>query len=113
MREIGPTALLWPPRAWEAAAADVKARMIDATWIKRTLYGWGLALGYRALERGGRSALADLIVGRALRDRLGFSRIASATTGGAPLGPEVFRFSARSACRCGRSTARPSCAAST
>ncbi|MFO1198283.1 MAG: AMP-binding protein [Burkholderiaceae bacterium] len=92
MREIGPTALLWPPRAWEAAAADVKARMMDATWIKRALYGWGLALGYRALERGGRSALADLIVGRALRDRLGFSRIASATTGGAPLGPEVFRF---------------------
>jgi long-chain acyl-CoA synthetase len=92
LREIGPTALLWPPRAWESTAADVKARMMDASPIKRALYGWGLALGYRALDAGRRSWLSDLLLGRALRDRLGFSRLASATTGGAPLGPEVFRF---------------------
>jgi long-chain acyl-CoA synthetase len=92
MREIGPTALLWPPRAWEAMAADVKARMMDASPIKRALFDWGLALGYRALERGRRSCWSHVLVGRALRDRLGFSRIVSATTGGAPLGPEVFRF---------------------
>jgi long-chain acyl-CoA synthetase len=92
MREIGPTAMLWPPRAWEAMAADVKARMMDASWIKRTLYAWGLKLGYRALDHGRRSWVSQLVVGRALRDRLGFTRLASATTGGAPLGPDVFRF---------------------
>jgi long-chain acyl-CoA synthetase len=92
MREIGPTALLWPPRAWEAAAADVKARMMDASPIKRALYDLGLKLGYRALDAGRRSALAQFLVARALRDRLGFTRLASATTGGAPLGPDVFRF---------------------
>ena len=95
LREIGPTALLWPPRAWEATAADVKARMMDASPIKRWLYDWGLKLGYRALDDGGASAarvLSQLLVGRALRDRMGFSRLASATTGGAPLGPDVFRF---------------------
>lgn len=92
LREIGPTALLWPPRAWESAAADVKARMMDAPWLKRVLYDWGLKLGYQAHDRGRASALSQVLVGRALRDRLGFSRLASATTGGAPLGPDVFRF---------------------
>ena len=92
MREIGPTAMLWPPRAWEAMAADVKARMMDASWIKRAMYAFGLKLGYRALDHGRRSWLSQVLVGRALRDRLGFTRLASATTGGAPLGPDVFRF---------------------
>lgn len=92
LREIGPTALLWPPRAWEAAAADVKARMMDAPWLKRMLYESGLKLGYQAHEQGRVSVLSQWLVGRALRDRLGFSRLASATTGGAPLGPDVFRF---------------------
>lgn len=92
MREIGPTALLWPPRAWEALAADVKARMMDASPVKRWLYDLGLRLGYAALDQGRRSALSQFLVGRALRDRMGFSRLASATTGGAPLGPDVFRF---------------------
>ncbi len=92
LREIGPTAMLWPPRAWEATAADVKARMMDASPVKRALYEFGIRLGYRALDRGRRSWLSDLVVGRALRDRMGFSRLVSATTGGAPLGPDVFRF---------------------
>ena len=92
MREIGPTALLWPPRAWEAAAADVKARMMDASLVKRLLYDAGLALGYRAHAKQRVSWWSQLLVGRALRDRLGFSRLVSATTGGAPLGPDTFRF---------------------
>ena len=41
---------------------------------------------------GHRSRLADLLLFRALRDRLGFSRLRSAATGGAALGPETFRF---------------------
>ncbi|MCL4185068.1 MAG: AMP-binding protein, partial [Burkholderiaceae bacterium] len=92
MREIGPSALLWPPRAWEAMAADVTARMMDATRLKRALFALGMKLGNRAVDAGRRSRLADLLVGRALRDRLGFSRLRYATTGGAPLGPDVFRF---------------------
>ncbi len=92
MREIGPTTMLWPPRAWESTAADVQARMMDASPIKRALYALGLRLGYRALDQGRTSLLSQWMLGRALRDRLGFSRLASATTGGAPLGPDVFRF---------------------
>ena len=36
--------------------------------------------------------LADLLLFRALKDRLGFSRLKSAATGGAALGPDTFRF---------------------
>jgi long-chain acyl-CoA synthetase len=36
--------------------------------------------------------MADQGLFRALRDRLGFSRMRSATTGGAALGPDIFRF---------------------
>jgi long-chain acyl-CoA synthetase len=36
--------------------------------------------------------LMYLLIFRALKDRLGFSRLRSASTGGAALGPDVFRF---------------------
>src|SRR2546428_12696881 len=36
--------------------------------------------------------LADLLLFRALKDRLGLLRLRSGTTGGAALGPHVFRF---------------------
>jgi len=92
LREIGPTFVLFAPRVWETIAADVRARMMDASWLKRRLYDLGMWLGLRALDRGRRSRLADLLLFRALRDRLGFTRLTSAATGGAALGPETFRF---------------------
>ncbi len=91
-REIAPTFVLFAPRIWESVAADVKARIMDASWLKRTMYEYGLARGMKAFARGRHSRLADLLVFRALRDRLGFSRLRSAATGGAALGPETFRF---------------------
>ena len=92
MREIGPTMLLLAPRAWEAIAADVKSRMLDASPLKRRLYELGLKLGLDAAAKGRRSRLADLLLFRALRDRYGFSKLRSATTGGAAMGPDSFRF---------------------
>ncbi|MCC7275623.1 MAG: long-chain fatty acid--CoA ligase [Alphaproteobacteria bacterium] len=91
-REIGATFVLFAPRVWESIAADVRARMMDASWLKQRLFEAGMAMGGRALDAGGRSRLADWLLFRALRDRLGFSRLKSAATGGAALGPETFRF---------------------
>jgi long-chain acyl-CoA synthetase len=45
-----------------------------------------------ALARGRRSKVADAVLFRALRDRLGFTRLRSAATGGAALGPDTFRL---------------------
>ena len=91
-REIAPTFVLFAPRLWESIAADVRSRIMDTSPLKRALYNYGLSLGLKALENGRRSWLADAILFRALRDRLGFTRLTSAATGGAALGPDTFRF---------------------
>ncbi|WP_413204856.1 long-chain fatty acid--CoA ligase [Rhodospirillum sp. A1_3_36] len=92
MREIGPTFVLLAPRVWESIAADVRARMMDASRFKQWMFELGMKIGMKALTEGRRSKLADLILFRALRDRLGFSFLTSAATGGAAMGPETFRF---------------------
>ncbi len=92
LREIGPTHLLFAPRVWEQIAADVRARILDANPLNRRLFDLALRLGTEATARGGRSWLADAVMFGALRDRLGFRRLKSASTGGAALGPDTFRF---------------------
>jgi long-chain acyl-CoA synthetase len=91
-REIAPTFVLFAPRLWEAIAADVRARVMDSSALKQRAFEAGMRMGLDALARGGRSAMADALLFRALRDRLGFTRLTSAATGGAALGPDTFRF---------------------
>src|SRR5260221_12224379 len=43
-REIGPTFVLFAPRVWEASAADGRARMMDASTLKRGLFEVGMKL---------------------------------------------------------------------
>src|SRR5579862_9101146 len=91
-REIAPTFVLFAPRVWESIAADVRARVMDASALKQGLYELGMKTGLAAIEKGHRSAVADMLLFRALRDRLGFTRLRSAATGGAALGPDTFKF---------------------
>ena len=92
MREIGPTFVLLAPRLWETISADVQARMMDATRLKQKLYAYGMKIGMAALEQGQKSRLAHWLLFRALKDRLGFTNLRSAATGGAALGPDTFKF---------------------
>ena len=91
-REIAPTFVLFAPRIWEAIAADVRARVMDASAMKQSLYETGMKAGLSALDQGKTSMVAEILVFRALRDRLGFTRLRSAATGGAALGPDTFKF---------------------
>jgi long-chain acyl-CoA synthetase len=91
-REIAPTFVLFAPRVWEAIAADVRARVMDASPLKQRLFALGMKAGLAALDGGPRSSFADMLLFRALRDRLGFARLRSAATGGAALGPDTFKF---------------------
>lgn len=91
-REIAPTFVLFAPRVWEGIAADVRARVMDASPLKQSLYELGMKTGLSALADGKRSLVADALLFRALRDRLGFTRLRSAATGGAALGPDTFKF---------------------
>ena len=103
LREIGPRVMFSPPRIWESMLSQVQVRLDDAGWLKRVVFGWGYGVGDRAAElrvRGQRPplglrlqhAVADLVALRPVRDQLGLSRLRRAYTGGAPLGPDVFRF---------------------
>jgi long-chain acyl-CoA synthetase len=93
MREIGPTFVLLAPRVWEGLAADVRSRMMDASRLKNAMYDLGLKMGMEALDKTGKpSPAAKTLLFNALADRLGFSRLKSAATGGAALGPDTFRF---------------------
>src|SRR5882724_3702614 len=91
-REIAPTFVLFAPRVWEAIAADVRARVMDASPLKQSLFEFGMKTGLAALAKDQHSTLADMLLFRALRDRLGFTRLRSAATGGAALGPDTFKF---------------------
>ncbi|HCG5936234.1 TPA: long-chain fatty acid--CoA ligase [Vibrio parahaemolyticus] len=92
LREIGPNFVLLAPRVWENIVADVSARMMDSTPFKQKMYKLGMSLANQALDQGKRSKLAEWILLRALRDRLGFSNLTSAATGGAAMGPDTFRY---------------------
>ncbi|MCW8866435.1 MAG: long-chain fatty acid--CoA ligase [Colwellia sp.] len=92
LREIGPNFVLLAPRVWEGILADVKARMMDSTPFKQKMFNYAFSIAEKAQAQGKRSWLADNLLMKALRDRLGFSFLQSAATGGAAMGPDTFRF---------------------
>ncbi len=103
LREIGPNVMFSPPRIWENLAASVQVKVMDASRLKRFAFNRAMPIGVRMADcrfekkqpaLGLRLAYLAAYWGvfRALRDRLGFSRLRSASTGGAALGPDTFRF---------------------
>ncbi len=92
LREIGPTFLLLAPRVWEQIAADVRAKIMEASFIKRSVYNFTFNLLQKDLNSNWRKFIAEKLIFKWLRDRLGFSNLTSAATGGAALGPDTFQF---------------------
>ncbi|MFN2268014.1 MAG: AMP-binding protein, partial [Desulfonatronovibrio sp.] len=103
IREIGPHIIFSPPRVWENLSARIQVRIMETTRLKRFIYhkcmGIGIKMADCKLSRKPSGIklrllynLAQFFLFRSLRDRLGFSRIRSATTGGAALGPDTFKF---------------------
>ncbi|UCE83892.1 MAG: AMP-binding protein [Deltaproteobacteria bacterium] len=101
--EIGPHVMFSPPRVWEGLSRSVMVKHLDASWSKRFVYRLAMPVGYRIADFKFAQqkpplnwrllyGLMYLLVFRSLKDRLGFSRLRSASTGGAALGPDVFRF---------------------
>ena len=92
MREVGPTFMLGAPRLWEQIAADMRSRILDAPKITQWLFNTMVERGLKAVDQGKRDFLADKLLFSSLKDRLGFSKVKSAATGGAAIGPETFKF---------------------
>ena len=102
MLQVRPTVLPSVPRVYEKVHAAVQARFDEATGLKRRLIDWALPLGHEAsrLREAGqpiprglalRLALADRLVFRKVRERLG-GRLRIPISGGAPLAREVMEF---------------------
>jgi long-chain acyl-CoA synthetase len=103
MREIGPHILFSPPRVWENMCASVQVKVMDASFLKKAVFNACVPIGRRWSEyRFEKKSpplyfrllylLAYLAVFKPLKERLGFTNIRSATTGGAALGPDTFKF---------------------
>ncbi len=110
IREIGPRVMFSPPRIWENMLSEVQVKIEDSTPLKRRVYEWAMASGYRYadhfLDRDQskgpppsasfglrfRRLVAEGVCFHWLKDQLGLRRLRRAYTGGAALGPDVFRF---------------------
>ncbi|WP_375001272.1 AMP-dependent synthetase/ligase [Aeromicrobium sp. CTD01-1L150] len=104
LREIQPTMLFGVPRIWEKIVAGVHIRMSGASRIKRANFALWMRvsrwIGQQLVANQGRHTVSTRVayaVGwvflyRALRERLGLSRVRYAASGAAPIAPEVLEF---------------------
>ncbi len=103
VREIGPHVMFAPPRLYEQFTRTVQVKHLDASWLKRKIYNWGMKIGYHTAELKFEKKsvhihwkflrfLAEKALFSKIRDHLGLSRVRHAYTGGAAMGPDHFRF---------------------
>jgi len=103
LRELGPTIAIAPPRIWENMLTQLRVRAADSTPLKHRLFEFFRGLAERAEQRKGEGkqislisrlslALGEVLVYGPVRDQLGLRRARWVYTGGAPLGPDTFRF---------------------
>jgi long-chain acyl-CoA synthetase len=103
LREIGPHLLFSPPRIWENMVSDVQVKVEDSSRLKRAVFAWAMRKGTQAADlrlakrplRGAlaiESRLAELVCFLWVKDKLGLRRLERGYTGGAALGPDIFRF---------------------
>jgi long-chain acyl-CoA synthetase len=103
LREIQPTIFFAVPRIWERIHAAIAIKGRDATWFKKFWFGSGMKMarfiGDRRVANDGDHTLSSRvvyaigypIVFRALKERIGLRRVRYATSGAAPIAPEVLR----------------------
>lgn len=103
LRELGPHAMLAPPRIWESMLTQMQVKGDDASPVKRRVFEHFRGLAERCelkrtdgkplslAERLG-LAVGEVFVYGPVRDQLGLRNARWCYTGGAPLGPDTYRF---------------------
>ncbi len=104
LREVQPSIFFAVPRIWERIHAGVLIRLQDASRLKRLVSAFGLRLasyiGRKRVENSGDFTLGARIaywIGfplffRSLRERIGLRYCRYASSGAAPIAPEVLEF---------------------
>jgi long-chain acyl-CoA synthetase len=101
--EIGPSVVIHEARVWEGLAADVQARVLGVSGIKKLLFRWFLPAGQRRAR--GRlagevssvgamplQALAHALLFRPIKKKLGLARARICYSTGGLLSPEALTF---------------------
>ncbi len=104
LREVQPTLFFAVPRIWEKLHAGILIKGADASRFKRLVLDRsmkvGAWIGRSRVENGGKWTPAtkvaywvfNILVFRALKERVGLRRARYASTGAAPIAPEVIEF---------------------
>lgn len=103
LREIAVEIMTFAPRQWESLASTIQAKMLDAGPLRRKIYDWGVRIGHavnvgrlegKAVPLSARLAypIADALVLKPLRDKLGLTRVRLPMCGGSTMAPDVFRL---------------------
>ncbi|MDP7548178.1 MAG: AMP-binding protein [Alphaproteobacteria bacterium] len=103
LRELGPTGIIAPPAIWEGMLSNLQLKGGSASPLKRKVYNYfsGVAQRIENLKYEGKNIplglglagkLGEFMVFGPIRDQLGLRRARWCLTGGAPMGPDTFRF---------------------
>ena len=103
LRELGPSALLGPPRIWENMLTALEVRAADASPLKHKAFTYfrDVAVRCELLKEEGRPIpfgtrlayrLGEFVIYGPVRDQLGLRHARWCLTGGAPLGADTFRL---------------------
>jgi long-chain acyl-CoA synthetase len=102
-REVGPHFVIYGPRQWESLVSEIQVKMFDAHPLKRFVYNLFLPVGYKMADFRFENKKPSLFwralylvayfcLFRALKDRLGLSRVRFAVTGSSVLSLDTFRL---------------------
>jgi len=103
LKDVSPTLFHAVPRIWEKYHSGIVLKMMDATWLKRTLYGLAFKIGtrYNDCKLAKKPVPLPLTIGYwlsyfsvfwKLKERLGFDRVRIGFSGAAPISHEVLKF---------------------
>lgn len=103
LREVAPSALLFPSRIWEGLARTMQMRVNDSSWPNRLVYRLFLPVAYQIIDLEDERkpipwhlklarVVGEFAVFQPLRDKIGMTRLRHAFTSGSMLSPDVLRL---------------------
>jgi len=103
IREVAPEILFVGPMQWEGFYKMVESRMLDANWLQRSFYKMFMDIGYAIARRklDGKDIglglkllkpIAEGLVLRQIKDRLGLIHLKLGFTAGTSISPDMFFF---------------------
>ncbi|MBN1375195.1 MAG: AMP-binding protein [Dehalococcoidia bacterium] len=102
-REVGPDFAIYGPRQWESLVSDIQVKMTDAHPLKRFAYHMLVPVGYKIADLNFQNQQPDLfwrtlytianaLLLKPLKDRLGLSDVRFAVTGSSVLSLDTFKL---------------------